>query len=81
MMMMKMSFLYPKQYSFIYGVLMLEGPSKCLKQIIDMKLNMVKNSIWLQTNYLTICKRGRDNNNNNLTTFIISPNTEFYMFW
>ena len=61
---------------------MLGGPSKCLKQIIDMKLNMVKNSIWLQTNHLAICKRGRDNNNNNnLTTFIISSNREFYMFW
>ena len=39
--------------------LMLVHPSKCLKQIIQMKLNRVKNPNWLEANQLAIYMRGR----------------------
>ena len=39
--------------------LMLVGPSKCLKQIIQMKLNRVKYSNWLVASLLDICKHRR----------------------
>ena len=38
---------------------MLVGPSKCLKQIIQIELNRVKNLYWPEANQLTIYKRGR----------------------
>ena len=38
---------------------MLVGPSKCLKQIIQIKLNRVKNLNWPETNQLAIYKHGR----------------------
>ena len=46
---------------FTLGVfisLMLVGPSKCLKQIIQIKLNRVKNPNWLEANQLAIYKHG-----------------------
>ena len=49
------SFVYPRQYWFIA----LMGPSKCLKQIFQMKANRVKDSNWPETNQLAIYKRGR----------------------
>ena len=51
-----MSFVYPRQY---FKALMLVGPSKCLKQIIQIKLNRVKDPIWPEANQLAIYKRGR----------------------
>ena len=38
---------------------MLVGPSKCLKQIIQIELNRVKNPNWLEANQLAIYKHGR----------------------
>ena len=38
---------------------MLVGPSKCLKQIIQIELNRVKNPNWPEANQLAIYKRGR----------------------
>ena len=38
---------------------MLVGPSKCLKQIIHIELNRVKNPNWPEANQLAIYKRGR----------------------
>ena len=38
---------------------MLVGPSKCLKQIIQIELNRVKNPNWQEANQLAIYKRGR----------------------
>ena len=38
---------------------MLVGPSKCLKQIIQIELNRVKNPNWPEANKLAIYKRGR----------------------
>ena len=38
---------------------MLVGPSKCLKQIIQIELNRVKNPNWPEANQLTIYKHGR----------------------
>ena len=38
---------------------MLVGPSKCLKQIIQIKLNRVRNPNWPEANQLAIYKRGR----------------------
>ena len=35
------------------------GPSKCLKQIIQIKLNRVKNPNWPEANQLAIYKRDR----------------------
>ena len=35
------------------------GPRKCLKQIIQITLNKVKNPNWPETNQLAIYKRGR----------------------
>ena len=37
---------------------MLVGPSKCLKQIIQIELNRVKNPNWREANQLAIYKRG-----------------------
>ena len=37
---------------------MLVGPSKCLKQIIQIELNRVKNPNWLEANQLAIFKLG-----------------------
>ena len=39
--------------------LMLVGPSKCLKQIIQIDLNKLKNPNWPGANQLAIYKRGR----------------------
>ena len=38
---------------------MLVGPSKCLKQIIQIELNRAKNPNWPEANQLAIYKRGR----------------------
>ena len=38
---------------------MLVEPSKCLKQIVLMKLNRVKNLNWLEVNQLAFYKHGR----------------------
>ena len=38
---------------------MLVGPSKCLKQIIQIELNRVKYPNWPEANQLAIYKRGR----------------------
>ena len=38
---------------------MLVGPIKCLKQIIQIELNRVKNPNWPEANQLAINKRGR----------------------
>ena len=38
---------------------MLVGPSKQLKQIIQIEHNFVKNPNWLEANQLAIYKRGR----------------------
>ena len=38
---------------------MLVGPSKCLKQIIEIKHNRVKNPNWPEANQLAIYKHGR----------------------
>ena len=38
---------------------MIVGLSKCLKQIIQIELNRVKNPNWLEANQLTISKHGR----------------------
>ena len=35
------------------------GPSKCLKQIIQIELKTVKNPNWPEANQLAIYKRGR----------------------
>ena len=40
--------------------LMLVGPSKCLKQIIQIELNRVKNPNWPEANQLAIYKHGRE---------------------
>ena len=42
-----MSFVYPRQY---FEALMLVGPGKCLKQIIQIKLNGVRDPIWPEAN-------------------------------
>ena len=39
--------------------LMLVGPSKCLKQIIQIDLNKLKNPNWPEANQVAIYKRGR----------------------
>ena len=38
---------------------MLVGPSKCVKQIIQIELNRVKNPNWLEANQLAIYKHGQ----------------------
>ena len=38
---------------------MLVGPSKCLKQTIQIGLNRVKNPNWPEANQLAIYKHGR----------------------
>ena len=45
--------------SAVFIALMLEGPSKYLKQIIQIELNRVKNPNWPEANQLTIYKNGR----------------------
>ena len=45
--------------SAVFIALILVGPSKCLKQIIQIKLNRVKNLNWPEANQLAIYKRGR----------------------
>ena len=40
-------------------VTLLVGPRKCLKQIIQITLNKVKNPNWPETNQLAVYKRGR----------------------
>ena len=39
--------------------LMLVGPSKCLKQIIQIDLNKLKNPNWSEANQLAIYQRSR----------------------
>ena len=51
-----MSFVYPQQY---FIALILVGPRKCLKQIIQIKLNRVKNPKWPEANQLAFYMRGR----------------------
>ena len=51
-----MPFVYPRHY---FKGLMLVGPCKCLKQIIQIKLNRVKDPIWPEANQLAIYKLGR----------------------
>ena len=51
-----MSFVYPRQY---FKALMLVGPNKCLRQIIQIKLNRVKDPIWPEANQLAIYMLGR----------------------
>ena len=43
----------------VFIALMLVGPGKCLKQIIQIKLNRVKNPNWPEANQLAIYKRDR----------------------
>ena len=43
----------------VFILLMLVEPSKCLKQIVLMKLNRVKNLNWLEVNQLAFYKHGR----------------------
>ena len=50
-----MPFVYPWQYWFIALI----GPSKCLKQIFQRKVNRVKNPNWPESNQLAIYDRGR----------------------
>ena len=50
-----MPFVYPWQYWFIALI----GPSKCLKQIFQRKVNRVENPNWPETNQLAIYDRGR----------------------
>ena len=38
---------------------MLVGPSKCVKQMIQIELNRGKNPNWLEANQLAIYKHGR----------------------
>ena len=38
---------------------MLVGPSKCVKQIIQIEVNRVKNPNWPEANQLTIYKHGK----------------------
>ena len=38
---------------------MIVGPSKCLKQIIQIELNRVKNPNWPEANQLAIYKHGQ----------------------
>ena len=45
--------------SAVFIALTLVRPSKCLKQIIQIKLNRVKNPNWPEANQLAIYKRGR----------------------
>ena len=52
---MIMPFVYPWQYRFIALI----GPSKCLKQIFQRKVNRVENPNWPETNQLAIYDRGR----------------------
>ena len=51
-----MSFVYPRQY---FKALILVGPSKCLKQVIQIKLNRVKDPTWPKANQLAIYMLGR----------------------
>ena len=43
----------------VFIALMLVGPTKWLKQMIQIKLNRVKNPNWPEANQLAIYKRGR----------------------
>ena len=43
----------------VFRALMLVGPSKCLKQIIQIKVNRVKNHSWPEANQLAIYKHVR----------------------
>ena len=45
--------------SAVFLAIRLVGPSKCLKQIIQMKVNRAKNPNWPETNQLSIYKHGR----------------------
>ena len=45
--------------SAVFNALMLVGPSKCLKQIILLELNRVKNPNWPDANQLVIYERDR----------------------
>ena len=45
--------------SSVFIALMQVGPCKCVKQIIQIKLNRVKNPNWLEANQLAIYKHGR----------------------
>ena len=45
--------------SAVFIALILVRPSKCLKQIIQIKLNRVKNLSWPEANQLAIYKRIR----------------------
>ena len=50
------SFIYPRQYFSI--ALVLVGPSKWLKEIIQIKHNRIKNLNWPEANRLAVYKRG-----------------------
>ena len=52
----------------IYSTNMLVGPSKCLKQIIQIELNRVKNPNWPEANELAIYEHGRGLNSGLLWT-------------
>ena len=43
----------------VFIALMLVGPTKCMKQIIQIEHNMVKNPNWPEANQLAIYKRGQ----------------------
>ena len=45
--------------SAVFIALMLEGPSKYLKQIIQIELNRVKNPNWPEANHMAIYKNDR----------------------
>ena len=45
--------------SAVFIAFMLVGPSKCLKQLIQIEFNRVKNPNWREANQLAIYKRGR----------------------
>ena len=45
--------------STVFLSLSIVGPSKCLKRIIQTKVNRAKNPKWPEANQLAICKHGR----------------------
>ena len=45
--------------SAVFLSLSIVGPSKCLKRIIQTKVNRAKNPKWPEANQLAICKHGR----------------------
>ena len=49
----------PNPSPAVFIALMLVGPRKFLKQIVQIKLNRVKNPNWREANQLAIYKHGR----------------------